>query len=62
MPIPIPANVQLRNFPTHVAVRIFLQLDIRSLARCDRVCKRWNKSSTLNYSEWLSFLLILFLS
>lgn len=47
----IVADSQLRTFPTHVAVRIFLQLDIRSLARCDRVCKRWNKSSTLNYSE-----------
>jgi hypothetical protein len=34
-------------------VRVFLQLDIRSLARCDRVCKRWHKSSTLNYVWFL---------
>ncbi|TXT06126.1 hypothetical protein VHUM_03599 [Vanrija humicola] len=43
----------LRLLPTHIAVRIFLQLDIRSLARCDRVCKRWHKSSTLNYVWFL---------
>ncbi|BEI82487.1 hypothetical protein CcaverHIS002_0303550 [Cutaneotrichosporon cavernicola] len=47
------ARDPLKNFPTHVAVRIFLQLDIRSLARCDRVCKRWRKSSTLNYIWFL---------
>jgi len=29
-----------------------LQLDVKALARCDRVCKRWRKSSTLNYGEW----------
>lgn len=44
-------SLQLRLLPTHIAVRIFIQLDIRSLARCDRVCKRWQKSSTLNYGE-----------
>lgn len=44
---------QLRTLPTHLAVRIFLMIDIRSLARCDRVCKRWHKSSTLNYGEQL---------
>lgn len=43
----------LRNLPTHLAVRVFLQLDIRSLARCNRVCKRWQKSSTLNYVWFL---------
>ncbi|KAL7418769.1 hypothetical protein Q5752_006452 [Cryptotrichosporon argae] len=43
----------LRLLPTHVAVRVFLQLDIRSLARCDRVCRRWHKSSTLNYVWFL---------
>ncbi|OXC71155.1 hypothetical protein AYX13_00021 [Cryptococcus neoformans] len=43
----------LRTLPTHLAVRIFLTLDIRSLARCDRVCKRWHKSSTLNYVWFL---------
>jgi hypothetical protein len=32
-------------------LRVFLQLDIKSLARCDRVCKRWRKSQTLNYSK-----------
>jgi len=41
----------LRTLPTHIAVRIFLQLDVKALARCDRVCKRWRKSSTLNYGE-----------
>ncbi|KAJ9126061.1 hypothetical protein QFC24_002333 [Naganishia onofrii] len=40
----------LRILPSALAVRVFLQLDIRSLARCNRVCKRWRKSSTLNYS------------
>ncbi|EIW68144.1 hypothetical protein TREMEDRAFT_69593 [Tremella mesenterica DSM 1558] len=43
----------LRTLPTHLAVRVFLQLDIKSLARCDRVCKRWHKSSTLNYVWFL---------
>ncbi|WVR03553.1 hypothetical protein IAU60_000545 [Kwoniella sp. DSM 27419] len=43
----------LRTLPTHIAVRIFLQLDIRALARCNRVCKRWRKSSTLNYVWFL---------
>lgn len=32
-------------------MRVFLQLDVKALARCDRVCKRWHKSSTLNYGE-----------
>lgn len=45
--------IKLRTLPTHLAVRIFLMLDIRSLARSDRVCKRWHKSSTLNYGELL---------
>lgn len=44
-------SMQLRVLPTHLAVRVFLQLDVKSLARCNRVCKRWNKSSTLNYGE-----------
>ncbi len=44
-------SIQIRILPTVILVRIFLQLDIRSLARCDRVCKRWHKSSNLNYSE-----------
>ncbi|KAK8845514.1 hypothetical protein IAR55_006229 [Kwoniella newhampshirensis] len=43
----------LRILPTHIAVRIFLSLDIKSLARCDRVSKRWHKSSTLNYVWFL---------
>ncbi|KAI9635834.1 uncharacterized protein MKK02DRAFT_24998 [Dioszegia hungarica] len=43
----------LRTLPTHLAVRVFLSLDVRSLARCDRVCKRWHKSSTLNYVWFL---------
>ncbi|WVQ80274.1 hypothetical protein IAT38_002379 [Cryptococcus sp. DSM 104549] len=43
----------LRTLPTHLSVRVFLVLDVRSLARCDRVCKRWRKSSTLNYVWFL---------
>ncbi|WWD22467.1 hypothetical protein CI109_106960 [Kwoniella shandongensis] len=43
----------LRFFPTHIAVRIFLTLDVKTLARCDRVSKRWHKSSTLNYVWFL---------
>ncbi|TYJ54911.1 hypothetical protein B9479_004419 [Cryptococcus floricola] len=43
----------LRVLPTHLSVRIFLMLDIRALARCDRVCKRWHRSSTLNYVWFL---------
>nr|ODN88730.1 hypothetical protein L203_02744 [Cryptococcus depauperatus CBS 7841] len=43
----------LRAMPTHLTVRVFLMLDIPSLARCDRVCKRWHKSSTLNYVWFL---------
>lgn len=43
---------QLRILPSALAVRVFLQLDIKSLARCNRVCKRWRKSSTLNYSTF----------
>ncbi|WVF65976.1 hypothetical protein IAT40_000714 [Kwoniella sp. CBS 6097] len=43
----------LRVLPTHIAVRVFLQLDIRALARCNRVSKRWRKSSTLNYVWFL---------
>ncbi|WWC85906.1 uncharacterized protein L201_000776 [Kwoniella dendrophila CBS 6074] len=43
----------LRTLPTHISVRIFIQLDVRALARCDRVCKRWHKSSTLNYVWFL---------
>ncbi|WWC66646.1 uncharacterized protein I206_100550 [Kwoniella pini CBS 10737] len=43
----------LRTLPTHISVRIFIQLDVRALARCNRVCKRWHKSSTLNYVWFL---------
>ncbi|WRT63752.1 uncharacterized protein IL334_000677 [Kwoniella shivajii] len=43
----------LRTLPTHIAVRVLIQLDVRSLARCDRVCKRWHKSSTMNYVWFL---------
>ncbi|KAJ9111200.1 hypothetical protein QFC20_002694 [Naganishia adeliensis] len=43
----------LRILPSALAVRVFLQLDIKSLARCNRVCKRWRKSSTLNYTWFL---------
>ncbi|ORX34743.1 hypothetical protein BD324DRAFT_582961 [Kockovaella imperatae] len=43
----------LRTLPTHLAVRVFLELDVKALARCDAVCKRWHKSSTLNYVWFL---------
>lgn len=43
---------QVRMLPSSIMLRVFLQLDIKSLARCDRVCKRWRKSQTLNYSEY----------
>ncbi|EIN12347.1 hypothetical protein PUNSTDRAFT_49601 [Punctularia strigosozonata HHB-11173 SS5] len=39
----------LRAFPTEISQRIFGRLNIGDLARCSRVCKRWNKSQTLNY-------------
>ncbi|THH07572.1 hypothetical protein EW145_g3277 [Phellinidium pouzarii] len=39
----------LRAFPTEVSQRIFGHLFIRDLARCARVCKKWEKSQTLNY-------------
>ncbi|GHJ89264.1 hypothetical protein NliqN6_5666 [Naganishia liquefaciens] len=48
-----PTRDPLRVFPSALAVRIFLQLDIKSLARCNRVSKRWRKSSTLNYTWFL---------
>ena len=44
---------KLRTLPTHLSVRVFLRLDIRSLARCERVCKRWRNSSTLNYGVYV---------
>lgn len=37
--------------PTLLAVRVLLQLDIKSLARCERVCKKWRKSSTINHGQ-----------
>ncbi|KIJ45224.1 hypothetical protein M422DRAFT_30078 [Sphaerobolus stellatus SS14] len=39
----------LRVFPTELSQRIFGMLSIRDLARCSRVCKKWNKSQSLNY-------------
>ncbi|KAL5520457.1 hypothetical protein ACEPAG_9681 [Sanghuangporus baumii] len=39
----------LRAFPTEVAQRIFALLSVRDLARCARVCRKWEKSQTLNY-------------
>jgi len=39
----------LRVFPTEVSQRLFALLDARDLARCSRVCKKWEKSQTLNH-------------
>ncbi|KAH8112068.1 hypothetical protein DFH11DRAFT_1609500 [Phellopilus nigrolimitatus] len=39
----------LRAFPTDVSQRIFRNLSIRDLARCARVCRKWEKSQSLNY-------------
>ncbi|KAL5478814.1 hypothetical protein ACEPAI_2091 [Sanghuangporus weigelae] len=39
----------LRAFPTEVAQRIFALLSVRDLARCARVCRKWERSQTLNY-------------
>lgn len=39
----------LRMLPTEVSQRIFGRLGIRDLGRCSRVCRKWEKSSTLNY-------------
>lgn len=43
----------LVRLPTLLAVRVLLQLDIKTLARCERVCKKWKKSSTLNHVWYL---------
>ncbi|KAI0075893.1 hypothetical protein K474DRAFT_1663651 [Panus rudis PR-1116 ss-1] len=43
------ASDPLKAFPTNVSQRIFSYLSIRDLARCSRVCRKWNKSQTLNY-------------
>ncbi|KAG8904689.1 hypothetical protein FRB99_001330 [Tulasnella sp. 403] len=39
----------LRVLPTEVTQRIFGLLTISQLARCARVCKKWNRSQTINY-------------
>jgi len=39
----------LRAFPTEVGQRLFALLNISDLARCSRVCKKWEKSQTINY-------------
>lgn len=49
----ISARDPIRILPSQVMLKVFLQLDIKSLARCDRVCKRWKKSQTLNYVWFL---------
>lgn len=40
----------LRVFPSAVSQRIFGQLNIRDLASCSRVSKKWSQSQSLNYS------------
>lgn len=39
----------LRALPTEINQRIFARLSIKALARCSRVCRKWNKSQSLNY-------------
>jgi len=39
----------LKAFPTELGQRIFRLLEIRDLAICARVSKKWNRSQTLNY-------------
>ena len=39
----------IRIIPTSVCNKIFSMLDMRSLARCARVSRKWSKSQTLNY-------------
>ncbi|KAI5122662.1 hypothetical protein M0805_007922 [Coniferiporia weirii] len=43
------ASDPLRAFPTEVSQRIFGCLEVGDLALCARVCKKWEKSQTLNY-------------
>lgn len=42
------------NRDSLAGIQIFARLDFKSLARCARVSKRWNKSQTINYSASLS--------
>ncbi|KZS90212.1 hypothetical protein SISNIDRAFT_475365 [Sistotremastrum niveocremeum HHB9708] len=44
-----PTSDPLRAFPTELGQRIFALLDIKDLARCSRVSKKWNRSQTINY-------------
>jgi len=39
----------LRAFPTEISQHIFRLLSISDLTVCSRVCRKWNKSQTLNY-------------
>lgn len=38
----------LRRFDNTVSSRIFRELDVTSLARCLRVCRRWHRSATIS--------------
>lgn len=42
----------LKAFPTELGQRIFGLLNVRELARCSRVSKKWNRSQTINYGVY----------
>ncbi|KAF9540043.1 hypothetical protein CPC08DRAFT_770873 [Agrocybe pediades] len=39
----------LKAFPTELSQRIFSLLSIKDLTKCARVCKKWQRSQSLNY-------------
>lgn len=46
----------LKRFPNEISSKIFTQITtVQDLLACQRVCKRWRKSATLNYSWFLLF-------
>ena len=49
-----PERDPLKIFHNNVSVNIFRRLNVNDLKSCARVCKRWRKSSTLNYGKCIS--------
>jgi hypothetical protein len=41
---------------TDLTQKVFSLLSIRDLASCSRVCLKWNKSQSLNYSMYSAIL------
>lgn len=60
-PLPRPLHLSsrrdlLKALPTEINQRIFAYLPIRDLARCALVSRKWNRSQTINYGNYLRLL------